>query len=78
MKIFYSYTHKDEDLLDELAKHLAPLKEDFCIEEWEDRKIQAGQDLHKEIDKHLETADLSSCQKVCLHKVYDFSQKLSA
>lgn len=58
MKIFYSYTHKDEDLLDELAKHLAPLKEEFCIEEWDDRKIQAGQDLHEEIDKHLETADL--------------------
>lgn len=58
MKIFYSYTHKDEDLLDELAKHLAPLKEEFCLEEWDDRKIQAGQDLHEEIDKHLETADL--------------------
>ena len=58
MKIFYSYTHKDEDLLDRLAKHLAPLKEDFCIEEWDDRKIQAGQNLHEEIDKHLETADL--------------------
>ena len=58
MKVFYSYTHKDEDMLDELAKHLAPLKEDFCIDEWDDRKIQAGQKLHEEIDKQLETADL--------------------
>ena len=58
MKIFYSYTHKDEELLNELAKHLAPLKEDFCIDGWDDRKIQAGQDLHEEIDKQLETADL--------------------
>ena len=58
MMIFYSYTRRDEGVLNDLIKHLAPLREEFDVDEWWDRSIQAGQDLHEEIDGHLETADL--------------------
>ncbi len=58
MKIFYSYSHKDEQLRDQIEKHLALLKDEGYIDEWHDRKIQAGQKIHKEIDSHLETSDL--------------------
>ena len=58
MKLFYSYSHKDENLRDEIAKHLFSLKEKGLIDEWHDRKIPAGGGLHKEIDTHLETSDI--------------------
>lgn len=58
MKLFYSYSHKDEHLRDLMEKHLTLLKDEGYIDEWHDRKIQAGQEIHREIDKHLETSDL--------------------
>ena len=32
--LFYSYSHRDEDLRNELAKHLTVLKRAGLIEEW--------------------------------------------
>lgn len=58
MKIFYSYSHKDEYPRDRIEKHLALLKDEGYVEEWYDRRILAGQEIHKEIDSHLETSDL--------------------
>lgn len=58
MKIFYSYSHKDEHLRDHIEKHLTLLKDEGLIDEWHDRKIQAGQAIHEEIDIHLETSDV--------------------
>jgi Deoxyribonuclease II/TIR domain/zinc-ribbon domain len=56
--VFYSYSHKDEDLRNELEAHLAPLRRSGLIREWHDRKITAGQDWDKEISKYLESAEL--------------------
>ena len=58
MKLFYSYSHKDEKFREELEKHLSVLKEKGHIEEWHDRKISAGQDFQKEIDQNLKDADI--------------------
>ena len=58
MKLFYSYSHRDENLRDLMERHLTLLKDEGYIDEWHDRKIQAGQEIHKEIDRHLETSDL--------------------
>lgn len=58
ISIFYSYSHKDEDLREELETHLAALKRSGLIREWHDRKIIAGQDWDKEISRHLESAQL--------------------
>ena len=58
MKVFYSYSHKDERLRDCMERHLTLLKEESYIDEWHDRKIQAGQEIHRELDRHLETSDI--------------------
>jgi len=44
VKLFYSYSHKDEALRDELETHLSGLKRQGLIEGWHDRKIAAGAD----------------------------------
>lgn len=46
-KLFFSYSHKDEDLRDELEVHLSALKREGIIELWHDRRIGAGKDFGK-------------------------------
>ncbi len=58
LSVFFSYSHKDEILRDELAKHLSLLQRDGTISTWHDRKITAGSEWANEIDKNLNTADL--------------------
>ncbi len=58
VEIFFSYSHKDEDLRDKLASHLAVLKREKIIADWYDRQIVAGTPWADEIDAHLNTADL--------------------
>ena len=41
MKLFYSYSHKDERFLNEIAKFMAPLRDSVHLDEWHDRRIQA-------------------------------------
>lgn len=57
-KVFFSYSHKDEILRDELEKHLAILKRQGLIETWHDRRIDAGGDFSQEISSNLEDADI--------------------
>jgi len=45
VEIFYSYSHKDEVLRDELEKHLSILKRQGVISGWHDRRIAAGSAL---------------------------------
>ena len=42
LKLFISYSHQDEDIKNELLKHLSPLKRLNLISDWHDRKIEAG------------------------------------
>jgi internalin A len=58
VRLFYSYSHKDESLRNELETHLKLLQRVGLIEAWHDRKIEAGDDWKKEIDKNLEDADI--------------------
>lgn len=58
VKLFISYAHKDEKLLDELEKHLGPLVRQGLIETWHDRNISPGEDWRKAISAHLEEADI--------------------
>jgi len=57
-RVFYSYSHKDEDLRDRLGTYLAPLKRQEKISEWHDRKIEPGTDWDTEINVKLNSADL--------------------
>jgi hypothetical protein len=56
VEVFLSYAHKDEDLRDELAKHLRILVRQGVITDWHDRKITAGSQWKGEIDNHLNTS----------------------
>lgn len=58
MKLFFSYSHKDEKLRNELAKRLALLKRTGLITDWYDRDIDAGAEWAREIDTHLNHADI--------------------
>jgi internalin A len=58
VKVFYSYSHKDETLRDELETHLTLLKRQKFIESWHDRCISGGQNLDQQIDTNLQAADI--------------------
>jgi internalin A len=58
LKIFLSYSHKDETLREELGTHLKILQRQGLIEVWHDRQIIPGEEGGKEIDKNLEDADI--------------------
>jgi len=57
-KVFFSYSHKDEALRDQLETHLAMLKNQGHIESWHDRRIVAGSELDDSILKELEDANV--------------------
>ncbi|HVC17420.1 MAG TPA: toll/interleukin-1 receptor domain-containing protein [Rhodanobacter sp.] len=56
--LFFSYSHKDETLRDQLEVHLAVLKREGAISTWHDRRIMAGDVLGQRIDEELEHADI--------------------
>jgi hypothetical protein len=57
-KVFISYSHGDDELLDRLHKHLAQLRREGSIEAWYDREITAGGRLDESIAAELEDADI--------------------
>jgi tetratricopeptide (TPR) repeat protein len=57
-QLFYSYSHKDEKLRDQLQIHLSSLIRDWQISGWHDRKIDAGADWEGVIDDHLKAAGI--------------------
>lgn len=57
-KVFFSYSHDDEQYRDQLEKHLASLRHEGHIESWHDRRIVAGDQLAAEIDQHIDAADV--------------------
>jgi hypothetical protein len=58
IEVFFSYSHRDEELRDELEKHLSILKREGMISSWHDRQIPAGSEWAGEIDEHLNTAQI--------------------
>jgi len=57
-KVFFSYSHKDETMRNELNTHLSMLRRDGTVESWSDHRILAGTDVDAEIDNNLEQADI--------------------
>ncbi len=58
LTIFLSYSHADEALRAELAKHLAALRRQGVVKLWYDREIHAGAELDAEIRGNLDRADI--------------------
>ncbi len=56
--LFFSYSHVDENLRDQLEIHLAGLRRQGLISSWHDRRIIAGEDFGDAIDQHIDTADV--------------------
>lgn len=57
-RVFFSYSHDDEEQRNQLEKHLALLKRQGLVESWHDRRILAGEPLDDAIDAELEQADV--------------------
>jgi hypothetical protein len=58
IRVFYSYSHKDEAFREELDAHLAQLRRASFIEAWHDRKILPGEQWADAISQNLETANI--------------------
>ncbi|MFM0729101.1 toll/interleukin-1 receptor domain-containing protein [Paraburkholderia sediminicola] len=56
--VFFSYTHIDESLRDQLEIHLSLMKREGLISAWHDRRIVAGDNLDDSINEQLEKADI--------------------
>ena len=55
---FVSYSQTDERYRQKLDISLAQLRRNRLISFWHDRRILPGQEWDREIDKHLESADI--------------------
>jgi len=79
LKVFISYSHKDEKYKDLLIAHLAPLKRRKIIKEWHDRELIPGQEWDKRINKELLDSDLIlllvSADFLASNYCYDFEIK---
>jgi hypothetical protein len=58
VELFFSYSHKDERLRDELAIHLKMLRRQGVISAWHDRQITAGSEWANAINDHLNSAEI--------------------
>ena len=56
IELFYAYSHKDEELREQLENHLAPLRREGILADWHDRKIGSGREWKGQIDEHLNTS----------------------
>ena len=57
-RLFISYSHQDQPLLQEFAAHLSPLVRNGTIESWDDRQLVAGDNLDERLKSELQSADL--------------------
>jgi hypothetical protein len=58
LEVFYSYSHKDDDLRKELETHLALMVRSGLIKPWSDRRIEPGDEWRNQIDEHVRTAHI--------------------
>ncbi len=58
IKVFLSYSHKDDELKKEFCDHLAVLQNNQLIAAWQDRNIDAGLEWADAIHQNLEQAEI--------------------
>src|SRR5947209_3524509 len=58
LEIFFCYAREDETLRQGLEKQLRALRRQGVIDLWHDRNISAGTEWEREIDRHLNMAQL--------------------
>ena len=57
-KVFFSYSHDDEALRNQLEKHLASLRYEGLVDSWHDRRLVAGEMVDSAIDAQIDAADI--------------------
>jgi hypothetical protein len=77
----FSYSHKDEELRDQLETHLKLMQRQGIISTWHDRKIAAGEEWKGAIDDNFRRADivllLASADFLASDYCYDIEMKSS-
>ena len=58
LEVFFSYAHEDEELKNKLDNHLALLRHQDLIKQWNDRMMEGGVDWANEIDEHINSAQV--------------------
>ena len=58
LKLFYSYSHKDKNFRESLAKHLATLRDENLIDEWYDGEILPGENWNEEIENNMKDSHI--------------------
>lgn len=58
IKVFISYSHKDDNLRCEMMRHLSILQRQGTISGWHDRLITAGEEWKGRIDENLNSAHI--------------------
>ncbi|OHB66406.1 MAG: hypothetical protein A2Y77_04490 [Planctomycetes bacterium RBG_13_62_9] len=61
IKVFVSYSHKDETWKDRLVAQLRPFVYQGDIVVWDDRRIDTGADWYNAIKKQMDKADIAIC-----------------
>ena len=61
LKLFISYSHKDEEFKDELLTMLAGLQQQDVIDVWQDRQIEEGDEWYQAIQNAMNECDLAIC-----------------
>ena len=56
--LFYSYSHEDEELLEQLRSQLSGLRRLGLVEDWHDRQIGAGTEWQQELLSQLDAAQI--------------------
>jgi TIR domain len=59
LKVFISYSHKDEAFKDELVTMLAGLQRRKIVDAWQDRRIEPGDDWYESIQDAMNECDLA-------------------
>jgi hypothetical protein len=59
LKIFISYSHRDETFKDELVTMLGGLRRRGIVDAWQDRRIEAGDEWNKSIEDAMNDCDLA-------------------
>ncbi len=79
VRVFIAYSHEDEDLREELDRHLANLKRQDKIQAWHRGAIEAGAEWDAAIKQQLETAQiillLISAHFIASNDCYDLLQQ---
>ncbi|MEA3463146.1 MAG: toll/interleukin-1 receptor domain-containing protein, partial [Bacteroidota bacterium] len=57
--VFISYSHKDEAWKDRLVTHLGVLQQEGILDEWDDRRIGAGEDWYQKIEEAIARANVA-------------------